>query len=776
MRGEAGLSRPVGLLVVWCALAGVLVAGVTFPVAGGLGELSNQISSSVSGVSGQLAAVPPPLVTTLTDAEGRPVAALYDQYRLPASWQDIAVTMKAAIVSIEDRGFFSESALDPRGIVRAALNNARGGSQQGGSTITQQYVKNYLINVVDRNDRRAQQEDQDATLARKLREAKLAATVGQRQSKEQILTGYLNVVSFGNQMFGVRAAAQYYFNTTPDRLTIAQAALLAGMVDNPNFFNPYQFPDHALARRNMVIDAMVDTGTITARQADEAKAQPLGVVEPRPALPPNNCYAIAPEAGFFCDYVVNYLERAGMTRDQIYTGGYTIRTTMDPRISAIAKQAANRRVPTTQPGVANPFVIVKPGPDGHRVLALVSNRDFGTDAAAGQTSYNQPADVSVPFGAGSVFKIFTAAAGMEQGRVGLQTPMSNPYEQCFFPPNRNQYTRCSPIHNYSPNYPNPITLREALATSPNVAFTNLEVQAGMGSVLGMASRLGLRQTMQANMYGRPPGPAPQGASNPTAYSEPQSVYNLNNVAFTLGFNPFSPLELANVAATLSDHGRWCPPTPIDSVVDRDGHPVTVPQLPCEQVVAPALADSLVAGLGDDIRPPGTSAAAARNAGWTRPTAAKTGTTQENESVAFLGITDGYAAVSAVYADGDDPGTICATNPPVIRESCAGAFGGTIAAPTFFDAFNQILAGQPDQPLPGPDPGYLRAQDHGPIVPVVVGQPVERAQQALAQAGYPARIEPIPADAPGGTVIGQTPQGAVPRGTPITLYVPDPTGR
>jgi membrane peptidoglycan carboxypeptidase len=776
MRGEVVLAGRLSLLVVWCSLAGVLVAAVAFPVAGGLGEMSNRISVSVSGLSGQLTSVPPPLATTVTDASGQPIATLYDQYRLPASWSDIAVTMKAALVSIEDRGFFGESALDPRGIVRAAMNNARGGAQQGGSTITQQYVKNYLINVVDRNDRLAQQEDQDSTLARKLREAKLAASVGQRQSKEQILTGYLNVVSFGNQMFGVRAAAQYYFATTPDRLTIAQAAMLAGMVDNPNFFNPYVYPDHALGRRNMVVDAMVATGSITPQQAAEAKAQPLDVTQPRPSLPPNNCYGGAPDAGFFCDYLVGYLERAGLTREQIYSGGYTIRTTLDPRISAIAKQAANHRVPTAQPGVANPFVIVRPGPDGHRVLALVSNRDFGTDPDAGQTGYNQPADVSVPFGAGSVFKIFTAAAGLEQGRVGLQTPMSDPYEQCFFPPNRNQYTRCSPIHNYSPNYPNPIILREALATSPNVAFTNLELQDGMGNVLAMASRLGLRQTMQANMYGQPPGPAPQGAGNATAYTEPQSVYNLNNIAFTLGFNPFSPLELANVAATLADHGRWCPPTPVDAVLDRDGHPVPVPQAPCEQVVAPALADSLVAGLGDDIKGGGTSAAAARNAGWTRPTAAKTGTTQDNESVAFLGITDGYAAVSAVYADGDDPGTICASNPPVIRESCAGAFGGTIAAPTFFDAFNQILAGQPDQPLPAPDPNYLRAQDHGPMVPLVVGQPVDQAQQALARAGYPAQVQAIPADAPPGAVIGQTPQGNAAPGQPITLYVPDPTGR
>jgi membrane peptidoglycan carboxypeptidase len=765
--GAFAVRRQLGVLLGLCGLAGVLVAGLVFPVVAGLGALGGQVSTSVATLSSQLANVPPPLMTTLTDADGHPVATLYDQFRIPASWNQISMTMKAAIVSIEDRGFFTEPPLNARGILRAALNNANGGAQQGGSTITQQYVKNYLVNVVDRHDRLAQQRDQDSSLARKLREAKLAANLAATKNKEDILTGYLNVVSFGNLTYGVGAAARYYFNTTPDRLTIEQAAMLAGMVENPNYNNPYQFPDHTLARRNRVIDAMVDTGAITQGQAAQAKAKPLGVLQPRPALPPNSCYAAAPDAGFFCDYVVSYLQGIGMTQEQLASGGYTIQTTMDSRISAVAKQAANHRVPTTQPGVANPFVIVRPGPDGHRVLAMVSNRDYGVDAHAGQTSFNQAADVSVPFGAGSVFKIFTAASALEQGKVGLNSSMPNPFAQCFPQPRGGP---CATIHNAGPEYPNPISLRQALATSPNVAFTDLEIRDGMPNVLTMATRLGLRNTMRSNMFGQNPGPAPHDADNPAAYTEPQSMYNLNNIAFTLGFNPFSPLELANVAATLADHGRWCPPDPVLRVTDRDGRPVPLPEASCEQVVAPAVADALVSGLGDDVKGGGTSSAAAGAAHWTRPTAAKTGTTENNESVAFLGITDGYAAVSVVYADGDHPGTICASNPPAIGAGCAGAFGGEIAAPTFFDAFNQILAGQPDRPLPMPDPSYLEASSHGPIAPYTVGQPVAQAQDTLRRAGYPARVVRIRSDSAVGTVAGQSPQGNVPTGQPITLYV------
>jgi membrane peptidoglycan carboxypeptidase len=750
-------------------VAGIAVAALLFPVVGGLGLLSNQISASVNRIGNRMSKEPLPLVSTVTDATGAPIATLYDQYRLPASSQQISNTMKVAIVSIEDREFYSESALNPRSVVRAALHDTGGGSTQGASTISQQYVKNYLINVVDRHNQLAQNEDRAGTLARKVREARLAVTVAQQETKEQILTGYLNVVAFGARIYGINAAARHYFGIAPDNLDIEQAALLAGMVNNPSRFDPYQLPARALARRNTVIDAMTSTGAITPGQAAAAQAQPLGV-RPQQPVPSGNCYGAAPDAGFFCAYVMSYLEQVGFTQDQILSGGYLIRTTMDPNISRIAKQAADDRVPTDEPGVANPFVIVKPGLYSHDVLAMVSNRDYGTDVAAGQTSTDEPADVSVPFGAGSIFKIFTTAAALEEGKVGLHTELPDPYAQCFFPPDRNQYTRCATIHNDTTHYPNPITLQQGLASSPNVAFTDLELRTGMSNVLTMASRLGLRQTMRDNMYGRPPSAAPPGTSDPGTYTEPQSRFNLDNVAFTLGFSPFSPLELSNVGATLLDHGRWCPPNPIRSVTDRYGRPVPVAQLPCQQVIAPGVADALTAGLGNDIKPGGTSAAAAFAAGWRRPTAAKTGTTQNNESDPFLGMVDGYAATSVVYADGSPPGTVCNTDPPTIGSGCAGGFGGTVAAPTFFAAFDQILTGRPDQPLPIPDPSYMGAQDHGPIVPYVVGQQTGQADRTLAADGYPSRAQSVPSSAPANIVVGQTPQGNVTTGQQVTLFV------
>jgi membrane peptidoglycan carboxypeptidase len=766
--------RALGLLLGACLLAGVVLAGVLSPAVIGAGLLSNQVNGSINeaaaGVSSdQITSTQLPLVTTVLDRNGGPLATLFDQYRLPVSYQQISRNMDAAIIAIEDRRFFQDSGVDPRAVLRAALNNSSGGSTQGASTITQQYVKNYLINVVDRQDPSAQEQDRADTFSRKIREAELALQVSQNVPKEDILTGYLNVVEFAGNVYGIGAAAQAYFGTTADKLTIPQSALLAGMVNNPNLYNPYRHPQQALDRRNTVIDAMVQDGSLSAGDATTAKAAPLSIVPNGPVVPGSTCIAAAPDAGFFCDYVVKYLKQAGFTADQISTGGYTIRTTMDPAASQTIKDAVEKNVPTTQNGVANTFSLIQPGQDGHQVLAMVSNRNFGTDAAKGDRSTNIVSDPSNVFGAGSSFKIFTTAAALESGDVGFDSELPNPGSDCFTPPNNNRYTHCYPVQNDGTSYPDPISLQDALATSPNVAFVGLEVKTGMPAVLQMAERLGLRHTLASNDAGGAPitDPADPLSKNPQ-YNEPQSKYFQGLLSFTLGDSPVSTLEMANVSATILSGGVWCPPNPIISVTDRNGRPVQVDQEPCQQVVSPGLAHTLAAGLSRDTTA-GTSAAAAGNAGWHRPDIGKTGTTNESESVAFVGGVNDYAAASMVFADGSHPAEICPGNPVHLGNCGHGAFGGTVAAPPYFDAMSQILAGQPDVPIPGPDPVYLDEGDHGPVVPYVVGQAGPAATQALTKAGYPATTQPIGATAPAGTVVGQSPQGNVASGTPITLY-------
>ncbi|WP_344855743.1 transglycosylase domain-containing protein [Amycolatopsis ultiminotia] len=678
------------------------------PVAIGAGVLSNQVSDSVDTISADLAHADPPLVTTVTDRNGAAIATLYSQYRIPATPAQIAQTMKAAIIDVEDRRFYSEGGVDVKGMLRAAVNDSSGGDLQGASTITQQYVKNYLVNVVDRGSQTAQQKDREDSLARKLREAKMAVQLNQTVPKEDILADYLNVVEFSGTVYGVGAAAKAYFGTTADKLTVPQAALLAGMVNNPSLYNPYTHPDKALQRRNVVLDTMVSAGSIPASYAATAKASPLGVVGTKPQTPSSTCLGAAPDAGFFCAYAVRYLAQSGLTADQIDTGGYTVKTSMDPHVSQVVKDSVDANVPTTQDGVANTFAVVQPGSDGHQILAMVANRNYGTDPDQGETSTNIVADASNKFGAGSSFKIFTSAAAMAAGKAGLNTPLTNPFSDCFTPPNANQYTHCYPVSNDGTSYPNPISLSDGLATSPNVAFVGLEAQVGMPAVLDMASKLGLRSTLATNDAGSAPitDPADPRSKNPQ-YDEPQSKYFQNLLSFTLGNSPVSPLEMANVSATLMSGGTWCPPDPILSITDRSGKPVPLKQQACEQVVPPGVANTLEAGLSRDTTA-GTSAAAARAAGWTRPDIGKTGTTQQSESVAFVGGVDHYAVSSMVFADGPRPQEICPGTPVHLGNCGHGAFGGTVAAPPYFRAMGTLLAGQPDVPIPPPDPQYLNA--------------------------------------------------------------------
>ncbi|MFI5607859.1 transglycosylase domain-containing protein [Amycolatopsis sp. NPDC051903] len=693
-----------------CVLAGVLVAGVLAPVTIGAGVLSNQVSDSVDAISADLEHADPPLVTTVTDRTGGAIATLYSQYRIPVTAAQISPAMKAAIVDVEDRRFYSEGGVDPQGMLRAAVNDSSGGDLQGASTITQQYVKNYLINVVDRGDKSAQEKDREDSLARKLREAKMAVQVSQSVSKDDVLADYLNVVEYTGTVYGIGAAAQAYFGTTADKLTVPQAALLAGMVNNPSVYNPYTHPDNALKRRNVVIDAMVSAKSIPASYGAEAKATSLGVVGTAPQAPSSTCLGSAPDAGFFCQYAVDYLEQAGLTADQINTGGYVVKTTMDPHVSQVVKDAVDANVPTTQNGVANTFAVVQPGTGGHQVLAMVANRNYGTDASQGETSSNIVANASNKFGAGSSFKIFTTAAAMVAGKAGLNTPLPNPFSNCFTPPNANRYTHCYPVSNDGTSYPNPISVANGLATSPNVAFVGLESQVGMPAVLDMARKLGLRNTMATNDAGSPPitDPSDARSKNPQ-YDEPQSQYFQNLLSFTLGNSPVSPLEMANVSATLMSGGTWCPPNPILSVTDRNGQPVPVKQAACEQVIPTGVADTLEAGLSQDTTI-GTSAAAAHAAGWTRPDIGKTGTTQLSESVAFVGGVDNYAVSSMVFADGPHPAEICPGTPVHLGNCGHGAFGGTVAAPPYFHAMSTLLAGVPDTPIPPPDPQYLDARN------------------------------------------------------------------
>ena len=362
MTSRFRLVRPIALLLGLCLLAGVLVAGITFPAVAGLGLVSNDAGDTVTTVSTDVVDGPLPLTTMVTDVKGAPIARFFEpnQNRQAVTSDKIAPAMKAAIVAIEDRRFYQHNGVDWQGTIRALIaNSASGDVVQGASTLTQQYVKNYFLYVTAKTETERLKATEQ-TSARKLKEAQIALQMERALSKEEILTRYLNIISFGNGAAGVAAAARTYFNTTPDKLTVAQAAVLAGMVRNIAATDPVTKPQAALDRRNLVIQQMREQQMIDDAQAKSALASPLGIANPL-VTQPAGCIG-AGDAGFFCRYVQSYLLDAGFTTDQLNRGGYTIKTTLDPNVLAKMKASLVQQVPPGQPNVADVMSVVRPAP------------------------------------------------------------------------------------------------------------------------------------------------------------------------------------------------------------------------------------------------------------------------------------------------------------------------------------------------------------------------------------------------------------------------------
>ncbi|MEU7525342.1 penicillin-binding protein [Saccharothrix sp. NPDC042600] len=780
MRARNGVLKLLGL----CLLAGVLLAGMMFPVVGSLGLVSNRASDTVDSISADLVTTDPPLITTITDKDGAPIAYLYDQYRVLVPPEKISPTMKAALVSVEDRRFYEHQGVDWRGTIRAGLTNQVSGAvTQGASTLTQQYVKNYLVHVVARNNQVEAQKAQEQTIARKAREARISLQLERKLGKEEILARYLNVVPFGSTIYGISAAAQAYFNTTPDALTVPQAAVLAGMVNSPSALNPEAFPEKALERRNQVIDKMVENDKLSKDAAEAAKKEPLGLATPV-RTPPNGCVGAGPENGFFCSYVVTYLQRNGFSLEQLKTGGYTIQTTLDRTITSHAKAAAEAQVAKDTEGIANTMAVVRPGRERHEVLALVANRDYGLKADQFQTTYDLPSGVENKFGAGSVYKVFTAAAALEKG-MGIENMMSTPNshvsrvfkgggDKC--PPTGEPGTRWYCLGNATSNYPPQMNLQTALQTSPNTGFVILEEQLGMDPVVDMASRLGMRETMATNLAGERPNPKAKEQGLRVSQTE---FYKANggNASFTLSPAPVSTLELANVAATIISGGMWCPPSPVGKVTDRNGKPVPVNEAPCEQVVAEGLANGLAVGMSKDDQGQGTAAAAAKGVKWDRPVIGKTGTTEDYKSAAFIGATPDFAGAVQTFNDGTSPRGICVNGGPPRLCGEGDIYGGTVPARTWFETMTKVHEGLPRRDLPPVEERYRKGGKEIQI-PEVVGRNVNDATRILEEAGYKVTVSNRNSGQPKGTVVGQTPRGSALRGTVVTLlvstgYVPPP---
>ena len=754
-------AGPTLLKLAWsCLLASVLVAALLFPVVGGAGLMSNRASEIVANGSAQLLEGDTPAVTTMVDAKGNTIAWLYSQRRFEVPSDQIADTMKLAIVSIEDKRFTEHNGVDWKGTLTGLAGYASGELRtRGGSTIEQQYVKNYQLLVVAQTDaeRRAAIAP---TPARKLREIRMALSLDKRLTKPEILTRYLNLVSFGNGAFGIQDAAQTYFGINASDLNWQQSALLAGLVQSTSALNPYTNPDGALVRRNLVLDTMIDQLPGKAEELRAAKQQPLGIL-PRPNELPRGCIA-AGDRAFFCDYVQEYLMRAGLSKDQIARGGYLIKTTLDPEVQSQVKESVDSIASPTLQGIASVMNIVLPGKTSHPVIAMVSNRTYGLDTGTGQTVQPQPFSM-VGDGAGSIFKIFTTAAALDLG-LGINAVLDVPGRFEARGLGAGGAKGCPRETWCVENYRDPRYLRmnvtEALSKSPNTAFAKLISQVGVTRTVDMAVRLGLRSYAE-------PGSA-RGYDPESDESLADFIKRQNIGSFTLGPFPVNPLELANVAATLSSGGMWCPPNPIDKIYDRRGMEISVNAEACEQVVPEGLANTLSNAMSRDTIN-GTGAPAANSVGWSLPMSGKTGTTEAHRSSGFLGYTNRYAAVNYIYDDSPDPSDLCSF--PLRPCYDGNLFGGNEPAETWFTAIKPIAEDFGEVSMPPTDPRYVDGAP-GSRIPNVSGLSQDSAREELRASGFQVadNVSSVNSGSSAGTVVGTSPSGQTVPGIIVTLLV------
>ncbi|HJX45330.1 MAG TPA: transglycosylase domain-containing protein, partial [Geodermatophilus sp.] len=607
-------------LVSSVVLAGALVAAIALPWAGGAGVLVRNSMTS----PGEL---PPALTesvsgnTRVLAADGSLITGFYTNDRTPVPGDRIAAVMKQALVDIEDARFYEHNGLDVQGTLRAAVTNAAAGSvQEGGSTLTQQLVKQTLLETADTAEDRqaATEQDGQAGVARKLREARLARALERTASKDEILTRYLNTVYFGQGAYGIQSAAQRYFSVDAADLDLSQAAMLAGLVQSPTNDDPITNPANAQVRRNQVLQRMFDLGHISAQDLTGISASPVAV-QPGGASP-NGCID-AVIGGFFCAHLQQYLvQTLGIDQATLDDGGLTVQTTLRPDVQAAGDQAVLSVLPMGDP-LAGMYTVVEPG-TGH-LLAMSVNRRYGCSEADCEsvvlnTAYSQ--------GAGSTYKVFTAAAALERGiPADHSLTTSNPYVSRVYTNDGRPYV----VQAFAGADQPTMDMEEALYRSSNPYF--MALQDELGSVEGpvrVAERMGMRFTA----------------------SSADQIIAGNRGSFTLGAEATSPLDLAGAYATLAAGGTQCDPTPVTAVLDRDGEPLTGPDgepvvgsSTCTPgAVAPAVANTLAQMMRKDVEPgyPGQTAAAAYVPG--HQIAGKTGTTQNNFSVAFAGFTPQYS--------------------------------------------------------------------------------------------------------------------------------------
>ncbi|HET7415537.1 MAG TPA: transglycosylase domain-containing protein [Arthrobacter sp.] len=660
------LGRILGFLGI-SALCGVLAAGLLVPMAAATGVTASQSIEFFDELPSELEVKPLSQPSRVLAKDGTQIASIYAENRKPVELDQVADVMEKAIVAIEDSRFYQHGGVDIQGIMRAAANNIMNGARQGASTITQQYVNNVLNNARKRSE--ADEElliGDNKDLGDKMREAKLAIAVEKKFSKKEILTGYLNIVFFNSNAYGIEAAANYFYGIPASDLNLQQAAMLAGMVRGPSLYNPITNPEIAKQRRNVVLNAMLRQGKITEAEHDRASSADLGLN----VTPTENGCVAANMAQYFCQYVEHAFKTYGAppaptkdlmeknpqkaeemqaARDEYFAkreellrrGGLTIKTTLDPRLQKVAQAEVNDTAP---PGenpdkIGASMVSVQPGTG--KILSMAQNTEIVAPEGEWSNVYNFNVDANMGgtggYQVGSTYKPYTLAAWLADGRSlgDIVDASQRIYERDFpwkascapddykafgyYDPN-DPYNPTSMLDNFSDGYYHKMSVLDGIVKSINTATMASAAELDLCSISGIANATGLHD-------GR----------------TQEDIQNLKISSLIGGSSQsISPLSMAASFATFSSGGIYCEPYAIVSITDRNGNKLDIPKQDCERTVKKKVAQGVNYALQEVIE---------RGSGYYLnpgvPAGLKTGTTDDSVQTWTVGYTRGISTASWV---------------------------------------------------------------------------------------------------------------------------------
>ena len=770
----ASVISLLGAFLATAMVMGLLAAGVAIPAVGAVGTAARSGIDVFDSLPDSFTAAPLSQQSRILASDGSLLATPYDQNRVIVPLSAVSVIMRKAQVAIEDSRFYEHGGLDTRGLVRAVVSNAQG-TVQGGSTLTQQYVKLLLqetaIKNGDKNAANAATNQHGlAAYTRKLQELKYSIQLEKSLTKDQILQGYFNISYYGDQTYGVEAASKRYFGHSAKTLNLVESATLAGLVQNPSTTDPVNFPARAQARRNVVLDRMLELKLISKKDHDAARKTPIAkTLKVTPAV--SSCAAAGNDA-YFCEYATNYLlldpslavlgkTKADRER-RLYNGGLTIKTTLEPAMAAMMRNEIVQRVPQGNDvrGIHIGSAAVSIDPNTGGVRGMAQNTQYSSASQTwDRTSVNWSVDskygASGGFQFGSTDKAFALVTALENGlpiptKVFAKEASKNNILHLTdkdFPGGPENCGLKGTFWNMKNEQPGEggklLTLSEATARSVNTAFVALAQQLGPCKIRDTEIRLGMHKANGA--------PIPRNPSD-----------------IILGTAEISPMTVANAYGVMAAGGKLCTADPIVSITDASGKALAVPApgaKNCKQVVDPGVAAGVAQIMKAPLQAGGTAVKSALAGG--RPAAGKTGTSDGNNETWFVGYTP--QLVTAVWTGTPLENTSVLDNINLTGTNIPVVFGAAISAPIWKSIMDNALANQPAPDFPTPPPN-IENGNLQPFSPSPIGYSVDNATAILQAQGYQVVVGgTVASNFRPGVVATTAPSGSAPAGSTVTLF-------